>query len=108
MYNNRLRRWHRYPFVSVGGHLGFPSTTYRRRGPKEGVIAAARRAGGDKMAEARQSQSYGKGEVNRERRTRERKRESERGRERAMREQTERGGLKGDQKIQRGGSLEIM
>lgn len=56
------------------------------------------------MAEARQSQSYGKGEVNRERRTRERKRE----RERAMRELTERGGLKGDQKIQRGGLLEIM
>lgn len=25
MYNNRLRRWHRCPFVSVGGHLGFSS-----------------------------------------------------------------------------------
>lgn len=31
MYNNRLRRWHRYPFVSVRGHLGFPSAAYRRR-----------------------------------------------------------------------------
>lgn len=38
MYNNRLRRWHRYPFVSVGGHLGFPSAANRRRGPTGGGI----------------------------------------------------------------------
>lgn len=36
MYNNRLRRWHRYPFVSVGGHLGFPSAAYwHEGGPRE-------------------------------------------------------------------------
>lgn len=34
MYNNRLRRWHRYPFVSVGGHLGFSSRGRIRAGPR--------------------------------------------------------------------------
>lgn len=74
MYNNRLRRWHRYPFVSVRGHLGFPSAAYQRRGPREGIRAvAARRAGGDKMAGARRSESYGRDErIERDERKRER------------------------------------
>ena len=37
MYNNRLRRWHRCPFVSVGGHLGFSSRgRIREAGPRKG------------------------------------------------------------------------
>lgn len=36
MYNNRLRRWHRCPFVSVGGHLGFSSREDKRAGPRKG------------------------------------------------------------------------
>lgn len=54
MYNNRLRRWHRCPFVSVGGHLGF-SSRGRIRELDRGKVARERRERGEELLDGRRA-----------------------------------------------------
>lgn len=52
MYNNRLRRWHRCPFVSVGGHLGF-SSRGRIRELDRGKVAREKRERDEELLDGR-------------------------------------------------------
>lgn len=102
MYNNRLRRWHRYPFVSVGGHLGFPSAAYRRRGGGGRGFVPRQREGREEVEWSRQDREdhMGKAKELREINKRERKRE------RVMRERILWGAWKGTKRYREGILLE--